>query len=541
MNKKNNYISYFSNTSVLGLFFVIIIASLSHLLFSHLGYNPTDDGFTLAYSRRILDGQIPHLDFIIIRPFLSPLLHLPVVAFGGDYTFYISRFIVWIQFALIAFLLTNFIVQSISISINIYLKLLFPLITFIIAAHTFPIMAWHTIDGLMLSVIGLNLLISHSKFKKNTGFLILGLAYLCKQSFLPLGFIVILFDGEWRKIERWVSFLSPALIYFLVLILYDTNAFENAILQITSQTGLSSIINFQFETIWLPAGIILGLIIWLSLDLAKNMIDILSYIFFSSILSLIVFGSMTDIVNKISLLLSGIFISLMIINFKQFRNFNSQPYKTYFIFSILTICVSISFGYNYPVFVTGGFILLFYSYVAQKGFRFNDSKWIMIIVTVLLLGSFIYSRYNFIYREAPFTEINYELGGVLSGASLIKTNVNTFNVLSDLHNITKSISAKNKKYAIVPDNAGYWVKAQQQNPLSIDWVFETELNKEFLKNRIKDDLNRNRGSLLIILQKYDAEYIAKEYYSVILSNSIVKYVQSNFNLLFETKYYYVYQ
>jgi hypothetical protein len=44
------------------------VAAAAHLLYSSLGLNPTDDGFTLAYARRILDGQIPHRDFVIIRP-----------------------------------------------------------------------------------------------------------------------------------------------------------------------------------------------------------------------------------------------------------------------------------------------------------------------------------------------------------------------------------------------------------------------------------------------------------------------------------------
>ena len=134
-------------------------------MFSQLGYNPTDHGFTLADSRRILDEQIPHLDFIIIRPFLSPLLHVPIVAFGGEYTFYISRFVVWLQFAIISVLLNRFIIKSVFKSITFSTEFFFTIITFVMAVHTFPIMAWHTIDGLMFSVIGLNLFIKYSKTK----------------------------------------------------------------------------------------------------------------------------------------------------------------------------------------------------------------------------------------------------------------------------------------------------------------------------------------------------------------------------------------
>src|ERR1051326_4030664 len=67
--------------------FLILTPLIAHLLFSWMGFTPTDEGFTLALSRRIIDGQVPHRDFILGAPFFSPLLHVPFVLFGGDYTF----------------------------------------------------------------------------------------------------------------------------------------------------------------------------------------------------------------------------------------------------------------------------------------------------------------------------------------------------------------------------------------------------------------------------------------------------------------------
>ena len=65
--------------NIIYIAFLFIVPTIAHIAFSWIGFNPTDDGFTLAYSRRLLDGQIPHKDFIIIRPILSPLLHTPIV------------------------------------------------------------------------------------------------------------------------------------------------------------------------------------------------------------------------------------------------------------------------------------------------------------------------------------------------------------------------------------------------------------------------------------------------------------------------------
>src|SRR3954454_6299603 len=90
-----------------GVLFILTVTISAHVLFSWMGFTPTDEGFTLAYSRRLMDGQIPHRDFIIIRPFLSPLLHIPLLIWGGGYVFWISRLFVWCELASIAWLWTD--------------------------------------------------------------------------------------------------------------------------------------------------------------------------------------------------------------------------------------------------------------------------------------------------------------------------------------------------------------------------------------------------------------------------------------------------
>ncbi len=42
------------------------LASVAHVLLSDLGFNPTDDGFVLARSRRIAAGEIPHDAFEVL-------------------------------------------------------------------------------------------------------------------------------------------------------------------------------------------------------------------------------------------------------------------------------------------------------------------------------------------------------------------------------------------------------------------------------------------------------------------------------------------
>src|SRR6185436_6835443 len=110
----------------------------AHLSFSQLGFNPTDDGFILAYSRRLLDGQIPHRDFISIRPVGSALLHAPELLFGGTHTFWISRLAVWFEFALIAWAWTRAVGRITGRPSTRAELLLGTLVAFVMSSFTFP-------------------------------------------------------------------------------------------------------------------------------------------------------------------------------------------------------------------------------------------------------------------------------------------------------------------------------------------------------------------------------------------------------------------
>ena len=123
--------SRLTNQNVLiSVAFLVVVPTVAHLLFSWRGFAPVDDGFTLAYSRRILEGQIPHRDFIIIRPFVSPLLHTPFVLFGGDYTFWISRLFVWFKLACISWEVCGSIKRAFDNPFNKQKKLFIALVSF---------------------------------------------------------------------------------------------------------------------------------------------------------------------------------------------------------------------------------------------------------------------------------------------------------------------------------------------------------------------------------------------------------------------------
>src|SRR5215210_1861216 len=219
--------------------FLLIVPALAHLLFSWRGFNLVDDGFTLAYSRRILEGQVPHRDFIIIRPFLSPLIHTPFVLFGGDYTYWTSRFFVWFQFACISWAWVCVVNRAFDNPFNNTMKLLVALASFAASVHYFVLTAWHTVDGLFLASIGVWLLLAQKQTTRRViGYLLIAAAYLCKQSFLFMAPLSILLLGDWREKKYWLTITLPAIVYCAYLM--ATGSFSEAVIQLSSQSGIVS-------------------------------------------------------------------------------------------------------------------------------------------------------------------------------------------------------------------------------------------------------------------------------------------------------------
>ncbi|NLB56536.1 MAG: hypothetical protein GX811_12395 [Lentisphaerae bacterium] len=230
--KKNTY-----EILLTGFLFLLTVPVIAHLVFSAFGYNPTDDGFTLSYARRILEGQVPHRDFIIIRPFLSPLLHTPVVWLAGENMYWVSRLIVWFQMAWISLcgvLLLRRSFAWLNHPINLFLL---AVASFAFTATTWPIMAWHTIDGLMFLVTGFLLIGLHGRVWRYSGFFLIGAACLCKQSFalaLPLSLCI---TGYWRDWKAWVSTFMACAFYGLFVV--TTGSFSDTLIQFMSHTSLA--------------------------------------------------------------------------------------------------------------------------------------------------------------------------------------------------------------------------------------------------------------------------------------------------------------
>jgi hypothetical protein len=546
----------FNQFPYIPILFLTLVPITAHLLFSSLGFNPTDDGFTLAYSRRILEGQIPHLDFIIIRPFLSPLLHVPVVLWGGSHTYLLSRFLVWFQFACMSWAGVIIIEKRLKINLGKLEKICIALISFAVSAHTFRTMAWHTIDGLFLTSIGLVLCMSEKRPGKLTGYFMIGLAYLCKQNFVFLAPISIFLLGDWRKIRYWVAILLPGILY--VIFLWLAGAMPDAALQLTSQNnffyyGFLGYINPQLFLFLLIGYFSTRLIVGsaqINVPLSNAIKEWCGLLILSgSVLTAISLAFITGEYILVSTywlfsLLVGVVGCLLLEKVEK----PDGLVKTALIFLAMAWSASISIGWPYPDLASGLILALLLAFALprvhtkldhlKRGYLYPMA---LVFFSSLLLISFGVARMKYITRDLAATELTYQLDGVLPGGEGIRTNKNTHDFLADLQEAIELSKNYGSTYAIIPDCPGWWAKSPQANPLPIDWVQNIELNKPVLISRVLQDLEAARSSNIVIVQKVEAKKLRDGFIPFGNDFEVVEYVRAHFTKVNETSLFDLYK
>ncbi|HEY5628607.1 MAG TPA: hypothetical protein VIR16_03775 [Candidatus Limnocylindrales bacterium] len=151
------------------------------------GFSPADEGLVEDYAVHMLAGQIPHVDFISPRPIGSSLLHLPTLLAGGPWILE-ERFIAAVEFAVTSLALAFVALRERPARLGPVLVAV-AMAAAAVNLHTFPLMAWYTVDGLLLVAVGYALVLqglnASSRWRVLVGLFLAGVAATTKQSFLP--------------------------------------------------------------------------------------------------------------------------------------------------------------------------------------------------------------------------------------------------------------------------------------------------------------------------------------------------------------------
>jgi len=529
---------------------LVLLPLVAHILFSWIGFTPTDDGFTLAYSRRLLDGEVPHRDFIILRPFFSPLMHVPEVFFGGEYTFWISRLVVWVQLASISWIWVAIVNRLTSSHFSSREKLLVVPIVFAATVHNFPIMAWHTIDGLFLASLGLLLCLRPQSTWKLAGYFLLGLACLCKQSFVFMPLFVPFILGDWRRSRFWGAIFLPAVAYAVFLLVVDGT--RDAAWQLTSRTGLLSAGFSQYLNVFMALGIAYALFaIWFagprgeSADQPASRLTGRVDVWLLAIPCLVIVISLfAGIMYLNAFLLFGTVMGLALYCSRRENETARGNFQAASLALITAWSVSLSEGYNTPALAAGVlFVAALAFLLSRSSFKIDNWRPALAVAAGLTLLAWAFGRVNYVYRDRPAWQLGKQLGDVFPGGRLIKTNTNTYEFLADLRSAIATVEQSEKRYLIIPDVPGHWVKSRQPNPLPIAWPHGNEISNQRNFDRLIESLEAGRNTSIVIAQKVEATTLNTGFHPLPPNQyyAIVGYVRNRFTKVGETKFFELYR
>lgn len=198
-----------------------------------VGFHPTDDGFILAQSWRLLLGETIHVDFTSPRPLGSAFLHLPDVL-SPWYTLAISRLLVVLQLLWIAAATVSLV--SWRTGLGPAMRFALMAFAFILNVNTWPVMAWHTFDGVFLGITAVWLVMradladeSNQAMRQAAwagAWLLAGAAPLVKQGFVLAPLLVLgmlLITRQWAGL-RWAPFSVLPLLGYLTAARWQVDA-----------------------------------------------------------------------------------------------------------------------------------------------------------------------------------------------------------------------------------------------------------------------------------------------------------------------------
>lgn len=190
--------------------------------FALYGFNPTDDGFILAQSWRIVLGQIPHVEFTSPRPVGAGLLHVPEVLTPVG-LLALDRLVVLLQFWWIAVAALG-LLRPRHWSPSPLQRFLLVAAAFLLSTGVWPIMAWHTVDGLFIAFTAFWVAtraperVWATRLQWPAVWLLSGFAPLIKQGFALVPLLTVLIALQKRDRRAWWAMplmLLPGLLYLV--------------------------------------------------------------------------------------------------------------------------------------------------------------------------------------------------------------------------------------------------------------------------------------------------------------------------------------
>lgn len=571
MNLKNNKISnyqeaglrpfnYFIFSALLtGAIVVIVLLNFNYV--ENIGYRQNDDGVLLSQSYRLMNGEVPHRDFISVRPVLPGVLHM--------LHFYIplpleinSRWFVIIEYYILSFTWIYLLLKIFNLRIwkrNRYLVYLVSagLFTFILNISNefyFPSTA---IDATLFTVIGLVFLtknfrevflVKKAMFMAASVFCV-SCAALCQQSFvIPAaalcGFILLKGIRSRHVTSYTLSVITGMLpVWAYIITMQHYGALGDFWHQVINryelfQSGIVSFIN-GFRHSKLPY-IHLFIILILTVQYFRTMrwpsgkhipYKLSEFQKQVSAVVILLYSIITVFLSFVYISKSGNYLRLL--SFELFWIFTVFAILVYFIVNLnaiqkITLVSGIltawsgaaSLHINAPYIAVGilsSGILVIGSFAVLNLFSARVvitslSNRILPYTIILCLALFIF-LFSYIKLTIPGNEYhnnrNDEITGFSDEFGQIKIDSLNDQFIKELNVIFTRFPGMKNNFVLLPDKALFYPMFNSRNPFPADDLLPHEYQR--FRNEIVCMMEKriNSGSIYLIIDKYYADEIER--------------------------------
>jgi len=540
--KKPGVINYFFLSLVLFSGTIILYALFG--IIRTEGFNPSDDGVILAQSYRLIQGLVPHLDFISIRPVGSAVLHslhfispLPLEVSARWLTLfqYLSYSLLWV------WLMVRFT------RIRKYRGLIFYFLlgvwAFLLNQNFYNLFPWTTIDALFWIVIALSFYLPDPKgiFQKRAWFKVAlitffaSMAALSRQTFALPALIIVLslaYHGIRRK--KWMQLIAGFIIGAIPVILYFSVLVMNAAMplfleQMTGRTELidTGIREFfvQFwdsPVVWFHILVVFLLLLYRLTEGSGSgtvfriaLIPMGRYAF-AAIFTLMAFSAFLFPESLFGQSFMQFWMLVLLWVFEEVtRQIKPQQRRWFLWVVIISWTSAISLGDNAPVFALGlinvtalGYILFQF---AERGFSFRRLANFQIISTALLLVLIflsIRSQRKINYRDVSAGDQEYVMGELFPEFGKIKTNENCYSYIEEIDNLYQELGFPYGRFVVLPNAAIIYPILGSPNPLPVDWMQGPEFigSEKFLNEGISSAVSGKE--IFFLIDKYNSKRFA---------------------------------
>lgn len=500
------------------------LAAAVTLGIERFGFSPTDQGFILAQSWRVLQGEVPHRDIVSARPLGSAYLHTVDLLLPGPLLL-VSILIATLQLVVMTVVLASFTSGRPIRSWGV-------LGTGCVAAaalvnvHLFPVHAWHTIDGLFLVAVGMwaldRGLRTDRALIRRVGLFSLGFASITKQSFVPavlVGVVVLLVDRRRRgpaadgrrALAADLAVLGAAPVAYALLVA-AAGGLGDMIAQLTGgapATGLRLLLFWNLPTpltwiILLPAGAAV-----LCVALARTPHQPWLRMLVAALAAALGAGAVVWVVGTGGLERAGdwgvaLFWMLAVVIAVDGVALGRVPWRPAALL-LLGYMAALSWGYDSPTFLGGSIALLTLELLARdvgpppvRLPSFVGAA--TAVVLVLGTGVWLWAQHAAApYRDRPREELTAGLGTAMPALHGIRTTPSTFGYVDQIADCVGRHPAA--AVAVFPDNPFVYPALRVANPFPVDWPIPLELvadSRERLA-AVADELAA-RGNYLVLFQ-----------------------------------------